>query len=832
VQAVLLVAAAILAGSVLAEASGRREGIERVAAVFRGLRPSASSGAPRLAADRGARRVFVVVTALTAARRRLLEEAGLVIELPGPDAPAPPWRRGEVVQGLATPAVERALAALPFVRAIEVPGVPWSNAGFVTSAGDAILTSDAARAVLGSDGAGIAVGVMSDGADSRAGSVASGDLPADVDIIAGLVGRGDEGTALLEIVHDVAPGARLLFAAPQTSAEMVAAIDAFAGAGARVVVDDLVFTDEPKFEDGPIALAARRFVDAGGVYVTSAGNFARTHYAGTYRPRASPTLSGFVYRGVHAFAGRDFGNSFRLPARADVIVVLQWNDPVGGAGDDFDLVLARRASGGDVVLAASTDMQAGSGNPYEALRYANGSLAIDAYIAIAEFARAKQPADLRVDLHVFSRVGIDLQHTVERDSVFGHAAVEEVLSVAAAPASAPDRLEPFSGQGPASIYFPVPAARQVPRLTAVDAVETAVGRRGVFVNPFRGTSAAAPHVAGCAALLLAAGVPSPVAAGAMQSTAIDLLATGFDPISGAGRLDCGAAGLLASGRARAPIVQRVAARFAAEGTIVVEANGDDPDGDARTGTARFLDRNGDVLASEETSVTPSGATGFTLALEARGALLAPARTVAVRARDATRITGVETTATLACPGDASLGDALCLIGDLLDVLADEGGRQGRRLSRLARQAAAATHRAGDALGRDRPRRARQALARAARRVRTIERVATGPLASSIADAAGALHAQLIALRAGVGQRGSSLGAGGAAPPDSSRPSAAKPSSGRDRISTRRFSVRPSAVSLVATGRDSPSPRTVMRPASTPSVTSAVRTAAARRSESV
>jgi hypothetical protein len=675
----------------------------------------------------------------------MLEETGLVIELPGPGSPAPAWRDGAVVQGLAAPEVERALARLPFVRAIETPGVAWSNVGAVTSTGDGILTSDVARAVLGTDGSGTAVGVISDGADSRAVSAVSGDLPADVSVVGGFVGQGDEGTAVLEIVHDVAPGARLLFAAPQTAAEMVAAIDAMSSAGAHVIIDDLVFTDEPKFEDGPIALAARRFVGASGVYVTSAGNFARSHYLGTYKPHASPTYRGFTYPSVHAFSGQDFGNSFRIPAGADVIVVLQWNDPFGQASDDFDLVLARPAAGGDVVLAASTDMQAGVGNPYEALRYANGSAPVDAYLAIAEFSRVKAPADVRLDLHVFSRLGLDLQYTVTRDSIFGHAAVEEVLSVAAAPAADAERMEEFSGQGPASIFFPTRATRQVPRLTAVDGVETSVGRRGVFANPFRGTSAAAPHVAGCAALLLAAGASSSAAAAAMQSTAVDLLASGFDPMSGAGRLDCAAAGRLATSRAQPPVVTDVAARFDPTGAVVVGANGDDADGDVRSATVRLLDRNGAQLASETVAPAASGPTGFTLTLAVRSALLARARMVTARATDATRLDAVETSAAIACPADASIGDALCSIGDLLDALADEGGRS-QRLVRVARRAAEATSRAGLAFSRGRTRVARRALARAAARLRAIERRAP----DALADAASALRARVVALRAGLG----------------------------------------------------------------------------------
>jgi hypothetical protein len=59
---------------------------------------------------------------------------------------------------------------------------------------------------------------------------------------------------------------------------MGAGINALAAAGARVIVDDFVFFDQPKFEDGPIAQAARAFATGGRVYVTSANNFALTHY--------------------------------------------------------------------------------------------------------------------------------------------------------------------------------------------------------------------------------------------------------------------------------------------------------------------------------------------------------------------------------------------------------------------------------------------------------------------------------------------------------------------------------------------------------------------------
>ena len=66
-------------------------------------------------------------------------------------------------------------------------------------------------------GTGVTVGVLSDGVDSLAASIASGDLPADTRVLPGQEGDGDEGTAMMEIVHDLAPNAHLIFATAFTS---------------------------------------------------------------------------------------------------------------------------------------------------------------------------------------------------------------------------------------------------------------------------------------------------------------------------------------------------------------------------------------------------------------------------------------------------------------------------------------------------------------------------------------------------------------------------------------------------------------------------------------
>jgi hypothetical protein len=565
---------------------------------------------------------------------------------------------------------------------------------------------------------------------------------------------------MLEIIHDLAPGARLLFAAPRTSVEMVAAIDALAAAGAQVIVDDLVFTDEPKFEDGPIALAARRFTEGGGIYVTAAGNFARSHYFGAYRRTTGRGIGGVAYGGVHAFDSGDFGNAVRIPPGSEVLVVLQWNDRFGAAANDLDVLLVRPGPGEDTILAGSVEPQDGDDVPYEALRWTNttGSV-VDAYIAIGDYAIVSDPASLRLNLVIFSRVTVTPEHVVRRESVFGHAAVEEVLSVAAADAARPDDLETFSSEGPASIFFPTRATRQVPRLTAVDAVETAVGRRGSFTNPFRGTSAAAPHVAGCTALLLGAGAAPSGAVAAMVPTAIDLGVPGVDHAAGAGRLDCAAAMALALGRATAPVIGAAAATFDPTGAVRVEVTGEDAEGDARSAGVRLLAPDGVELAQESVSVASGGLT-FGAGAVLRAAALAEARVVSVVVTDAVGLRSAEAQALLTCPADASLGDALCVLGDLIGRLVAVPGRTGRRLERRARAAATALSRAGG-LGADgRERAATRALRQASARIRGLERavrrgrVDPGLKGRFAADAAG-LRARLLALRnlhAGVTRR--------------------------------------------------------------------------------
>ena len=107
-------------------------------------------------------------------------------------------------------AVER-LAALDAIRTIR-PADEAVTRKDNTSEGVVAHRANSARRTHSIDGTGIGIGVISNGVRSLADRQASGDLPARVTVLPGQAGRGDEGTALLEIVHDLAPGAELYFA--------------------------------------------------------------------------------------------------------------------------------------------------------------------------------------------------------------------------------------------------------------------------------------------------------------------------------------------------------------------------------------------------------------------------------------------------------------------------------------------------------------------------------------------------------------------------------------------------------------------------------------------
>jgi len=367
----------------------------------------------------------------------------------------------------------------------------------------------------------VRVGVISDGVDSMAAAQASGDLPATVTIQTH-GGSGDEGTAMLEIVHDLAPGAELGFCGPATSLEMVTCVNDLANIyGADIIVDDLGFFDQAFFEDDFVAQAVATIVSNGVFYTSSAGNSAETHYQGDYVDSGDGL-------GSHLISGAD--NVFDVNSLGNVRIFLQWSNRFDGtASDDYDLCL----QGEDAAACAGfNSVQDGAGGvdyPWE------GRL-LDCTLGCAVQVRLITGNAQTLELYVLDGGALNAADRVAADSIFGHPAVPGALAAAAVDQASPDAIETFSSRGPVTIIFPATEIRQKPDLTATDGV--AVTGAGLFPSPFYGTSASAPHIAGVAALLMSGGRTAAAVTTALNQTAVGLGAT---TTYGAGRIDALAA---------------------------------------------------------------------------------------------------------------------------------------------------------------------------------------------------------------------------------------------------------------------------------------------------
>src|SRR5439155_17099147 len=106
-----------------------------------------------------------------------------------------------------------------------------------------------------------------------------------VTVLSGQIGRIDEGTAMLEVIHDLAPCAQLYFATAAFGIGSFARnIRDLRAAGCDIIVDDFAYFAETPFQDGQapaiisntnggvILQAVNDVTAAGALYFSSAGN--------------------------------------------------------------------------------------------------------------------------------------------------------------------------------------------------------------------------------------------------------------------------------------------------------------------------------------------------------------------------------------------------------------------------------------------------------------------------------------------------------------------------------------------------------------------------------
>ncbi len=506
-----------------------------------------------------------------------------------------------IVQGM-IPIVnlERA-AAIAGVGTIAPPQRPELAAGAQMTQGDTILNADVLRSTYGVDGTGVKVGVLSDGAEGMAASIASGDLPSVVDtttcdVIASAPagepanatdpGAGAEGTAMAEIVHDLAPGAQIMIGyfgfnvSTSTTLDFLAAVTCLDEQN-DVVVDDVGFFNAGLY-DGTSSVSqntANGLADAANpvrAYFTANGNSAGNHYEEGYVYSGSTMLgAGTNFWQMHRFhstanttdagygilcsatPGIFCGDEVFLAPGGVLIVNLQWNDTWGNSTNDYDLLLVDETAGTISLESANTQNGAGS-NPVEDFVISNahpGNAAFDIVIGNYKGLAAAKTFDMFVRCIACAIYpnAADHNFNTRRSSVGNQAdAGGDVMAIGAIDQADPgnDTIESFSSLGPTN------DGRTKPDASAIDGVN--VTGNGGFGSPFYGTSAAAPHAAGVAALMLScsptlkAGEPGDNPAGdrttlrnAMLSTALDLGTAGADNTFGSGRLRAALAGAAA-----------------------------------------------------------------------------------------------------------------------------------------------------------------------------------------------------------------------------------------------------------------------------------------------
>jgi subtilisin family serine protease len=462
-------------------------------------------------------------------------------------------------------AVTGVRAAWPAREPIVYGATGPCEGGAAISEGLGQLHVDDAREAFELRGDGVTFGVLSDSYDTAkleteppttdaqddvlsgdlpgpAGSCAGQQLPVDV-LDEGPKGQGDEGRAMLQIVHDLAPHADLAFATAFESEESFAQnIERLArpvsegGAGADVVVDDVAWFEEPFFQDGPVAVAIDRVTADGVSYLSAAGNNNLFDSGGreiasweapSFRdslacPEAVKKLSGF--NGSHCMdfdPGVSGDDTFGITVGPKQVLTLdlQWAEPWNGVVTDLDAFLL--TAGGQILAKAPTDNvgPTGTQRPVEILQWENeSSSAKQVQLTINRFSGLNPRLKL-----VLLQNGGGVSATeypqssggdVVGPTIFGHAGAESAISVAAVPFSNSAKVESYSSRGPVTHLFgPVEGTTPAPpygvpkTIEKPDVAATDCGATTFFAFlssgtwRFCGTSAAAPHAAAVAALV-------------------------------------------------------------------------------------------------------------------------------------------------------------------------------------------------------------------------------------------------------------------------------------------------------------------------------------------
>ncbi len=421
---------------------------------------------------------------------------------------------------------------------------PWGNN---VSEGDTQLNAANARSTYSIDGTGVKVGILSDSYDAWASAptraitdVQTGDLPGASNPCGSLTAVSvitesvivtdviDEGRAMLQTVHDLAPGATLKYATARNGLfDFADNIRALRTAGADIIADGMYYLNEPFFQEGPINVAISDVVASGALYFTAAGddNYiiggknVTSYEAPAFRPATCPAgLPAYLAHECHDFdpsGGVNTSSAFTLTNNGYVTVDFQYNEPWYDVNNDLDIYLLDDS---EFLVTWSVDSNFGTLQPFELFSLQNTSGSTKRYRIIID--RSAGSGTPRFKYVLVNASGLD---SVQYDTssggdivgptLAGHAATRFGFSVAAVPFNNSNAPETYSSRGPATHYFgPVVDANPASAITPdtiqqPDFAATDGGCTTFFYGfsngcyRFYGTSASAPHAAAVTALL-------------------------------------------------------------------------------------------------------------------------------------------------------------------------------------------------------------------------------------------------------------------------------------------------------------------------------------------
>jgi hypothetical protein len=288
-------------------------------------------------------------------------------------------------------------------------------------------------------------------------------------------------------------------------AEYANGITALAAAGADVIVDDLLYLNEPMFQDGVVAQAVDSVVAGGASYYSAAGNAGKESYESAFDDSGVIfCIEFFLPIGdcdpmfervgrMHDFdpgPGVDLYQSVTVPVDGVLTVALQWDEPFGGAGpkNDHDIVLLDESGGIFFEISANDNIVTGEG--WEVLQFQNAEVlgygtSFNLIITYDDVDSIDPPATLLKTV-VFGSGNTLNEFQTNSGTLFGHANASGAEAVGAAfflntpeYGVAPPALEPYSSKGGTPILFagngaPLggPVIRSKPEITAVDGVNT------------------------------------------------------------------------------------------------------------------------------------------------------------------------------------------------------------------------------------------------------------------------------------------------------------------------------------------------------------------------